>query len=161
MEWVFTFKSLYGRAVRFTVLLSTYHLKNKRISGRDVDFLQLLQASIAPTFGLDESLAYTAPCSNRVTVIRLDPELLYARVSSEFSGFVMSFDGSSKTAKHGVFGGCAQISWKLSEWSIVMAASDYIPSTIVNLAEYAGMHRGAQAALDHQVTDLTIVDIRG
>ena len=69
----------------------------------------------------------------------------------------MSFDGSSKTEKHGGFGSCALISWKLPEWSIVMAAGDYLPSTTVNLAEYAGMNRDAQAPLDHQVTDLIIV----
>ena len=38
-----------------------------------------------------------------------------------------------------------------------MAASDYLPSTIVNLAEYAGMNQGSQAALDHQVADPIIV----
>ena len=38
-----------------------------------------------------------------------------------------------------------------------MVASDYLPSTTVNLAENAGMNRGAQASLNHQVTDLIIV----
>ena len=61
LEWVFTSKSLYGRAVSFAVLLSPYHLKIKRVGERDVSFLQLLQASITPTVGLDESLAHIAP----------------------------------------------------------------------------------------------------
>ena len=126
-----------------------------------MEFLQLLQASITPTFGLDESLARIAPRSIHGAVVRLDPEILYARVSSEFSGFVMSFDGVSKTTKHGGFGCCAWILWKIPDWSIAMSASDYLPSTTVNLAGYAVINRGVQAALDHQVTDLIIVGTRG
>ena len=51
--------------------------------------------------------------------------------------------------------------WKLrvdivepSRWSVVMAAKGYLSSTTVNLAEYTGMKRGAQAALYRQVYDL-------
>ena len=42
LEWVFTSKTLYGRAVSFAVLLSPYHLMIKRASERDTDFGQLL-----------------------------------------------------------------------------------------------------------------------
>lgn len=77
-----------------------------------------------PAVGLDESLAHIAPCPTHGTLVRLDPELLYARVSPGFSGFVMSFDGSSKTANHGGFGSCAWIMWRLPEWTVVMAASN-------------------------------------
>ena len=55
MEWLFTSKALYGRAVSFAVLLSPYHMKIKRVRDNDVDFAQLLQASITPSIGLDES----------------------------------------------------------------------------------------------------------
>ena len=71
LEWVFKSKSLYCRAVGFAVLLSPYHLKVKRVSERDGDCLQLLQASITPTVGLDESLAIIDPCSSHETVVRL------------------------------------------------------------------------------------------
>ena len=124
LEWVFTSKSLYKRAFSFPVLLSPYHLKITGVGERDVDFLQLLQASITPTVGLDESLAHIAPCPTPRTIVRLDPELLYALVSQEFSGFVMSFDGSAKTTTHGGFGSCAWILWRLPEWTVVMAASN-------------------------------------
>ena len=53
MEWLFTIKALYVRAFSFAVLLSSYHLKIKRVSGRDVDFAQLLQASVTPSICLD------------------------------------------------------------------------------------------------------------
>ena len=106
MEWLFKSKALYGRAVSFGVLLSPYHLKIKRVSEseRDVDFAQLLQASVMPTISFDESLPHLDPPSAKhSTSIRLDPELLYARVTPTFVGFVRSFDGSAKTEKHGRF----------------------------------------------------------
>ena len=75
-----------------------------------------------------------------------------------FSGFVLSFDGSAKTEKHGGgYGSCSWILWKLPDWNIVIAANAYLETTTVNLAEYAGMNRGTQAALDNNVTDLIIV----
>ena len=37
------------------------------------------------------------------------------------------------------------------------AASAYLSTTTINLAEYTGMNWGIQAALDHNVTDLIIV----
>ncbi|POM76918.1 Hypothetical protein PHPALM_5792, partial [Phytophthora palmivora] len=66
LEWVFQSASLYGRAVSFAVLLSPYHLKIKRVRERDVDFVQLLQASITPHVGLDESLEHIAPPSKHL-----------------------------------------------------------------------------------------------
>ena len=103
LEWVFTSKSLYVRAVSFAVLLSPYHLKVERFSECDVEFLQLLQASITPTVGLDELLSHIAPCSNYGTVIRLDTELYYAQVPTESSGFNTFLALSSKTAENGKF----------------------------------------------------------
>ena len=78
-------------------------------------FLQLRQASIKPMIGIDEALAHIVPSPTHGTVFRLYTELLYARVSSKFIRFVMSFDGSSKTAKHGGFGSCAWKLWRLPE----------------------------------------------
>ncbi|KAG3108131.1 hypothetical protein PI124_g24249 [Phytophthora idaei] len=63
LEWVFKSKSLYGLAVRFAVMLSPFDLKMKRVRERDVEFIQLLHASITPFSGLDESLKHLAPPS--------------------------------------------------------------------------------------------------
>ncbi|KAE9003326.1 hypothetical protein PR002_g17378 [Phytophthora rubi] len=107
LEWVFNSKSLYGREVSFAVLLSPHHLIIKRVRERDADFAQLLQASITPSIGLDESLAHIAPPSKGSASVRMDPELLYARVPSDFVGHVLSFDGSAKTEKNGGYGSCS------------------------------------------------------
>ncbi|KAG2771582.1 hypothetical protein PC129_g16014 [Phytophthora cactorum] len=63
LEWVFKPKSLYGRAVRFAVMLSPFDLMMKRVRERDVAIIQLLHASITPFIGLDESLKHLAPQS--------------------------------------------------------------------------------------------------
>ncbi|KAE8898883.1 hypothetical protein PF001_g25792 [Phytophthora fragariae] len=157
LEWVFNSKSLYGREVSFAVLLSPHHLIIKRVRERDVDFAQLLQASITPSVGLDESLAHIAPPSKGSASVRMDPELLYARVPSDFVGHVLSFDGSAKTEKNGGYGSCSWILWRLPTWDIEIAASAHLLSTTVNIAEYTGMNHGVTAALDRGITDLIIV----
>ncbi|POM62384.1 LOW QUALITY PROTEIN: reverse transcriptase [Phytophthora palmivora] len=129
LEWVFQSTSLYGLAVSFAVLLSPYHLKIKRVRERDVDFVQLLQASITPHVGLDESLEHIAPPSKNSATVRMDPELLYAKIPRHYKG----------------------------HWDIEIAASAYLSSTTVNLAEYTGMNNGVKAAIDRGVTDLVIV----
>ncbi|POM78676.1 LOW QUALITY PROTEIN: Hypothetical protein PHPALM_3771 [Phytophthora palmivora] len=157
LEWVFQSTSLYGRAVSSAVLLSPYHLKIKRVRERDVDFVQLLQASITPHVGLDESLEHIAPPSKNSATVRLDPELLYAKLPRHYKGHVLPFDGSAKTEKNDGYGSCSLILWRLPEWDIEIAASAYLSSTTVNLAEYTGMNNGVTAAIDQGVTELVIV----
>ena len=103
LKWFFISKALYGRSFSFAVLLSAYHLTIKRVSERDVDFDQLLQAFITPSIGLYELLRHMASSTKPKTSGRLDPEQLYARVPPTFVGFVLSFDGSAKIEKHGGF----------------------------------------------------------
>jgi ribonuclease HI len=157
LEWVFNSKTLYGRSVSFAVLLSPFHLKVKRIRERDAEFVQLLQASVTPHIGLDESLSHVAPPSKNSATVRLDPELLYAHVPRDFTGYVLSFDGSAKTEKNGGYGSCSWILWRLPDWDIEIAASAYLSSTTVNVAEYTGMNNGVKAAVDRGVDDLIVI----
>ena len=89
--------------------------------------------------------------------VRLDPELLYARVRPTFVGLVLSFNGSAKTEKHGGFGSCSWILWELPEWTILIAASAYLSATTVTFAEYTGINNGTQAASEHKVPGLITV----
>ncbi|GMF40027.1 unnamed protein product [Phytophthora fragariaefolia] len=157
LEWVFRSKSLYGRAVSFAVLLSPHHLKIQRVRERDLEFAQLLQASITPAVGLDESLKHLAPPSKNSATVRMDPELLYARVPTRCEGHVLSFDGSAKMEKNGGYGSCSCILWKLPAGDIEIAACAHLPLTTVNIAEYTGMNNGVIAALRRGVSDLIIV----
>ncbi|POM66875.1 LOW QUALITY PROTEIN: Reverse transcriptase [Phytophthora palmivora] len=49
------------------------------------------------------------------------------------------------------------ILWCLPEWDVEIAASAYLLSTTVNLAENTGMNNGVKAAIDRGVTDLMIL----
>ncbi|KAE9321149.1 hypothetical protein PR003_g17542 [Phytophthora rubi] len=157
LEWVFNLKSLYDREVSFAVLLSPHHLIIKRVRERDADFAQLLQASITPPIGLNESLDHIAPPSKGSASVRKDPELLYARVPNDNVGHVLSFDGSAKTEKNGDYGSCSWILWRLPTWDIEIAASAHLSSTTVNIADYTWMSHGVAAALDRGITDLIII----
>ncbi|POM71295.1 Hypothetical protein PHPALM_12154 [Phytophthora palmivora] len=106
---------------------------------------------------LNESLKHIAPPSKNSATVRLDPELLYAKLPRHYKGHVLSFDGSAKTEKNGGYGSCSWILWHLPEWNIEIAVSAYLSSTTVNLAEYTGMNNGVKAAIDRGVTDLVIV----
>ncbi|GMF59144.1 unnamed protein product [Phytophthora fragariaefolia] len=117
--------------------------------------LELLQATVTPHIGLDESLSHLAPPSKNSATVRLDPELSYAHVPQDFVGHVLSFDGSAKTEKNGGYGSCSWSLWSL--WDIVIAASAHLPSTTANIAEYTGMNNGVMAALERGLTDLIIV----
>ncbi|KAE9283962.1 hypothetical protein PR003_g26984 [Phytophthora rubi] len=86
----------------------------------------------------------------------MDPQLLYARLPRNV-GYVILFDGSAKMKKHGGYGSCAWILWRLPEWTVVIAASAYLETTTVNMAEYTGMNNGVSAAEAHGAEDLVIV----
>ncbi|POM74723.1 LOW QUALITY PROTEIN: Hypothetical protein PHPALM_8276 [Phytophthora palmivora] len=161
LDWVHKSKILFGRttrfAVMFAVMLSPWHLVVQRVKERDCSFAQLLQAGLTSFVDLDDSLAQVAPPTKGSPSIRMDPNLLYARLPRSYQGFVLPFDGQAKTEKHGGYGSCAWILWRLPEWTIVTAASAYLEATMVNLAEYSGMNNEVQAALEHTTEALVIV----
>ncbi|POM70004.1 Hypothetical protein PHPALM_13646, partial [Phytophthora palmivora] len=72
----------------------------KRVKERDCAFAQLLQAGLTSFVDLDDSLAQVTPPAKGSPSIRMDPNLLYARLPRSYQGFVLSFDGSAKTEKH-------------------------------------------------------------
>ncbi|OWY99016.1 hypothetical protein PHMEG_00030062 [Phytophthora megakarya] len=157
LGWVHTSKSLFGRTAQFAVLLSPWYLIVTRVKEKDCAFAQLLQAGLTSFVDLENSLTAVTPHSKGSPTVRLDPQFLYARLPKSHQGFVVSFDGPSKSEKYGGYGSCSWILWRLPEWTIVTAASVYLEATTVNLAEYSGMNRGVQAAIDHGATELVIV----
>ncbi|OWZ12469.1 LOW QUALITY PROTEIN: hypothetical protein PHMEG_00014362 [Phytophthora megakarya] len=157
LGWVHKSKSLFGRAVQFAVLLSPWQLVVQRLWEKDCVFTQLLQSASTYFVDLDDSLALVAPPTKGSPSTRLDPSLLYAQLSHNYEGFVVSFDGSAKTEKNGGYGSCSWIVWKLPGWQIVIAASAYLEQTTVNMAEYSGMNHGVIAALEHGAENLVIV----
>ncbi|OWZ15480.1 LOW QUALITY PROTEIN: hypothetical protein PHMEG_00010862 [Phytophthora megakarya] len=157
LGWVNTSKSLFGLTAQFAILLLPWHLIVTRVKEKDCAFAQLLQARLTSFVDLENSLSTVTSLSKGTPTVRLDPQVLYARLTRSHQGFVVSFDGSAKTEKYGGYGGCSWILWRLPEWPIVTAASAYFEATTVNMAEYSGMNRGVQAALDHGAMELVIV----
>ncbi|GMF51186.1 unnamed protein product [Phytophthora fragariaefolia] len=157
LGWINTSNTLFGRSTQFAVMLSPWHLVVYRVKEDDSAFAQLLHSTIANSVGLDETLQRVAPPSKRAPMVRMDPALLYARLPNGHQGFVLSFDGSAKMPKHGGYGSCAWILWRLPDWKIEIATSAYLESTTVNQAEYMGMNEGLRAAQAHGVTDLVVV----
>ncbi|GMF49733.1 unnamed protein product [Phytophthora fragariaefolia] len=161
LGWINTSKTPFGRSTQFAVMLSPWHLVVHRVTEDDSLFAQLLHSTITNFVGLDKSLQRCAPPSKWTPMARMDPELLYARLPNDHRGFVLSFDGSAKTPKHGGYGSCAWILWRLPDWKIEIAASAYIENTTVNQAEYMGMNEGLRAAQAYGATDLVVVGDSG
>ncbi|OWZ04967.1 hypothetical protein PHMEG_00023031 [Phytophthora megakarya] len=141
----------------FAVLLSPWHLIVSRVKEKDCAFAQLLQAGLTSFVDLEDSLATVTPPTKGSPTVRLDPQLLYARLLKSHHGFVVSFDRSAMAVKYGGYGSCSWILWRLPEWTIMTATSAYLEATTVNMAEYSGMNCGLQAALDHGATEFIIV----
>ncbi|KAG3142041.1 hypothetical protein PC128_g24877 [Phytophthora cactorum] len=99
-------------------------------------------SSVTNSMDLQELLPPLAAQSKYVPTDRTNPSLLYAKLPRDYRGFVMSFDGSSKTGKYGGYGSCSWILWRLPEWKIVIAANAYLSSTTINLAKYTGVNNG-------------------
>ncbi|GMF36978.1 unnamed protein product [Phytophthora fragariaefolia] len=157
LGWINTSKTLFGRSTQFAVMLCPWHLVVHRVTEDDMAFAQLLHSTITNFVGLDTALQRVAPPSKRTPMVRINPALLYALLPNGHRSFVLSFDGSAKTPKHGGYGSCAWILWRLPDWKIEIAASAYLESTTVNQAEYMGMKEGVLAAQAYGVTDLVVV----
>ncbi|OWY94119.1 hypothetical protein PHMEG_00036239, partial [Phytophthora megakarya] len=152
LEWIIKSKSLFGRAVQWAVLLSSWHLIGQRIKEKDCAFTRLLQSTVTSFVDIDDSLELKGS-----PTARIDPQRLYVKLPLDYSGLVVSFDGSAKTEKNGGYGSCAWVVWRLPEWTIVLAASAYLESTTVNVAEYTGMNNGVRAALELGADNLVVV----
>ncbi|GMF43549.1 unnamed protein product [Phytophthora fragariaefolia] len=157
LGWINTSKKLFGWSTQFAVMLSPWHLVVHRVNADDSAFAQLLHSTITNFVGLDKALQRVAPPSKRTPMVRMDPALLFARLPNDHRGFVLSFDGSANTQKHGGYGSCAWILWRIPDWKIEIAASAYLESTTANQAEYMGMNEGLHAAQAYGITDLIVV----
>ncbi|KAG3008732.1 hypothetical protein PC121_g17612 [Phytophthora cactorum] len=152
MEWLANSKTLFGRAVLFAVMLSPWDLVVEKVSKKDVPFAQLLQSTVTSFVDLETSLAPVAPLSRGSATVRMDPALLYAQLPLGYDGFVLSFGGSANTENHGCYGSGSWTLWRLPEWTIMIATSDFLELTTVNFDEYTGMNHGVKAAVDSTST---------
>ncbi|GMF39166.1 unnamed protein product [Phytophthora fragariaefolia] len=90
--------------------------------------------------------------SNRNSAVRRD--CAEALVLTDWKGNALSYDAS--VTVDGAYGSCSWILWSLPDWSIVIAASTYVPSVTLGVAKSVAVSSGLVAAREVGVTNLII-----
>jgi ribonuclease HI len=152
MKWLFTSKSLSGRAVQWAVMLSPWTLKIMRSDDDAIGLPALLAASITPRSELEAVLNEIAPMKtiSDIPVIRPIPEL-----RRDTHGFALTFDGAVRVKgdKIGTYG---MILWALPDWTVVAAEYGVQPNLTVNDSEYHGLIGALQLAIKEGVTKVIV-----
>ncbi|CAI5722522.1 unnamed protein product [Peronospora farinosa] len=136
MAWLVQSSGLNGRLGRWSALLLTWTLEIKKCEKGEDEILDALAASVTPREEVDEVLIAIAPRKQPRQTLSMPPPT----VEEDESLLVVSFDGSARTKRKG--GSYSAIIWKLPEWTIVAAASEYATDLKVNEAEYRGLLLG-------------------
>ncbi|OWY93875.1 hypothetical protein PHMEG_00036564, partial [Phytophthora megakarya] len=108
----------------------------------------ILGAGITPRERLDEVAETLVP--DKGSRIKTPPVSL-EMLSSDHIGHLLSFDGA---AKRDGSGGAACILWNLPSWEIVAATGHFLEKATVNEAEYSGLVKGMQLALNAGIQEL-------
>ncbi|OWY93255.1 hypothetical protein PHMEG_00037419, partial [Phytophthora megakarya] len=82
------------------------------------------------------------------------PPVSLEMLSRDHIEHLLSFDGA---AKRDGLGAAACILWILPSWEIVAAAGHFLEKATVNEAEYSGLVKGMQLALDMKIQELVVV----
>ncbi|GMF16759.1 unnamed protein product [Phytophthora fragariaefolia] len=82
-------------------------------------------------------------------------DLRVEMLDDTYQGIVLSFDGAAKTSTRR--GSCGCILWRLPGWKVLEARGFILDDVSVNDAEYNGLLKGAQMALNRQVENLVVV----
>ncbi|GMF46773.1 unnamed protein product [Phytophthora fragariaefolia] len=109
-------------------------------------------AGITPREHLDEVAESLIPAKGRV---RKPPVLSVEMLDDTYLRIVLSFDGAAKTSTRR--GSCGCILWQLPGWKVLEARGFILNDVSVNDAEYNGLLKGVQMALDRQVENLVVV----
>ncbi|OWZ15397.1 hypothetical protein PHMEG_00010969 [Phytophthora megakarya] len=105
LEWITKPKSLFGRAVQWAVLLSSWHLIVQRIIEKECAFTRLLLSTVTNFVDIDDSLELVAPPQKGSPTARIDPQLLYAKLPLDYSGLVRRLRRTEDTGVvHGWYG---------------------------------------------------------
>ena len=138
MRWLYTSKSVTGRALQFAVMLSPWKLEIHQMKKDEWAFTGLLATSILSPEEMDQSLEELFP--DKVNKTRsCVPNV---RLERGYTGLLLSSDGSAKPPDKGAYGSYGFIVWELPSWSVVHAENHFMENTTVNEAEYRGVLAG-------------------
>ncbi|OWY91927.1 hypothetical protein PHMEG_00039269 [Phytophthora megakarya] len=151
LAWLFKSKTVDGRCLKWAVNLSPWDLDIRRVENDEDGLAAILGAGITPRERLDEVAETLVPeKGSRIKTPPVSLEML----SSDHIGHLLSFDGA---AKRDGSGGAACILWSLPSWEIAAATGHFLEKATVNEAEYSGLVKGMQLALDMGVRELVVV----
>ncbi|KAE8977332.1 hypothetical protein PR001_g25162 [Phytophthora rubi] len=133
LAWLFRSSGLQGRLGQWAALLSPWTLEIVKCTKGEDEILGAIAATITPRAEVDQALIAIAP--------RKEPRRkIQAPISTVYPGeslWVVSFDGSARVKRGG--GAYSAILWRLPEWTVVRARSEYAYGLTVNEAEYRGL----------------------
>ncbi|KAE9273566.1 hypothetical protein PR003_g29872, partial [Phytophthora rubi] len=133
LAWLFRSSGLQGRLGQWAALLSPWTLEIVKCTKGEDDILGAIAATITPRAEVDQALIAIAPRKEPRRKIQAPIPTVYPGESL----WVVSFDGSARV-KHGG-GAYSAILWKLPEWTVVRARSEYADGLTFNEAEYRGL----------------------
>ncbi|OWY93124.1 hypothetical protein PHMEG_00037596 [Phytophthora megakarya] len=142
LAWLFKSKTVDRRCLKWAVNLSPWDLDIRRVENDEDGLAAILGAGITPRERLDEVGETLVP--DKGSRIKTPPVSL-EMLSSDHIGHLLSFDGA---AKRDGSGGTACILWSLPSWEIVAATGHLLEKATVNEAEYSGLVKGMQLALN-------------
>ncbi|KAE8969358.1 hypothetical protein PF011_g26837 [Phytophthora fragariae] len=133
LAWLFRSSGLQGRLGQWAALLSPWTLEIVKCTKGENEILGAIAATITPRAEVDETLIAIAPRKEPRRKIQAPIPTVYPGESL----WVVSFDGSARVKRGG--GAYSAILWKLPEWTVVKARSEYVDGLTVNEAEYRGL----------------------
>ena len=151
LKWIYTSKTLQGRALQWAVMLSPWTLEICKMQGGQDGLAALLAASISPPDAMDILAADLVPKKAFLP----SPLVCMEQLEDNYDGYLLSFDGAAKLKTN--VGSAGIVLWKLPEWTIVTAQGFHLENVTVNEAEYYGMLQGLRVALELNISELVVV----
>ncbi|KAE9305192.1 hypothetical protein PF008_g21782 [Phytophthora fragariae] len=133
LAWFFRSSGLQGRLGQWAALLSPWTLEIVKCTKGEDEILGAIAATITPRAEVDQALIAIAPRKEPRRKIQAPIHTVYPGESL----WVASFDGSARVKRGG--GAYSAILWRLPEWTVVRARSEYADGLTVNEAEYRGL----------------------
>uniref|UniRef100_H3GFB6 Integrase catalytic domain-containing protein n=1 Tax=Phytophthora ramorum TaxID=164328 RepID=H3GFB6_PHYRM len=142
LAWLLNSSGFQGRLGRWAALLSEWTLEIRKCLKGEDEILDAIAASIIPRAEVDEALIAIELVKELKRTIVMAP----STVELDEELLVVSFDGSAHVKRSaGVY---SAIVWKLLEWSITSAVSEFADDLPVNEAEYRGLLLGFKLLSD-------------
>ncbi|OWY98594.1 reverse transcriptase, partial [Phytophthora megakarya] len=111
---------------------------------------------ITPREHLDEAVETLIPLKGHVRRPPVVPPVVSVEMlGSDFQGVVMSFDGAAKLSTKK--GSCGCVLWQLPGWKVLKAKGFLLENVTVNDAEYHGLIKGLEMAIEMSLQDLVAV----